>query len=447
MVTLPGADVRVALDRVLLTALRLDRMDRVAPPRLHRHRRARARLARCASAGRAARRACPRGCSRARSATSPGSRARWRRRCVDTWRDLVQAQGRAARRVRAARPPSRSGTRCGASPPTRSSRAVEAALAAGDVERAIGTARALIDELPEWHAAQRAYLRALLALGAPSAGLVARMFPPPPASARRPRISVARLLDRSRALRGGSRELPASASPAMPLEIIGVHDARSLAEGYNRAAAQATGDILVFSHDDIELVTRDFARAAPRASRPLRRDRRRRRVEGDGPPMGPRRPAHIHGHILHAPPPSRAGALLMARASSSRSATASACSTASFIAVRRHVWETHRFDADRYDGFHLYDLDFTWRASGAGARLAVPLDLLAPPSLDGPLRRGVAPLRAALRRAGGPRPARAAAHRADCRRDSTRRSRSTLLRAAMLYFRYGAPIGVAEPPR
>ncbi len=46
-----------------------------------------------------------------------------------------------------------------------------------------------------------------------------------------------------------------------------------------------------------------------------------------------------------------------------------------FIAVRRHVWETQRFDDERYDGFHLYDLDFTWRASNAGARLAVPLDL------------------------------------------------------------------------
>ena len=47
-----------------------------------------------------------------------------------------------------------------------------------------------------------------------------------------------------------------------------------------------------------------------------------------------------------------------------------------FIAVRRHVWETTRFDPVRFDGFHLYDLDFTRRASAGGARLAVPSDLL-----------------------------------------------------------------------
>ena len=44
-----------------------------------------------------------------------------------------------------------------------------------------------------------------------------------------------------------------------PIEIIGIHDARSLAEGYNRGIAQAKGETLILSHDDIEILTLDFA--------------------------------------------------------------------------------------------------------------------------------------------------------------------------------------------
>ena len=44
-----------------------------------------------------------------------------------------------------------------------------------------------------------------------------------------------------------------------PFEIIGVHDARSLAEGYSRGIARSRGEILVLSHDDIRILTPDFA--------------------------------------------------------------------------------------------------------------------------------------------------------------------------------------------
>ena len=42
-------------------------------------------------------------------------------------------------------------------------------------------------------------------------------------------------------------------------EMIAIHDAKSLAEAYNRGVAQARGRYLVFSHDDIEIVNDDFA--------------------------------------------------------------------------------------------------------------------------------------------------------------------------------------------
>ena len=45
----------------------------------------------------------------------------------------------------------------------------------------------------------------------------------------------------------------------LPHEIVGISDARSLAEGYNRGLAKARNDIVVFAHDDVEIVSPDFA--------------------------------------------------------------------------------------------------------------------------------------------------------------------------------------------
>src|SRR6266496_1800113 len=47
----------------------------------------------------------------------------------------------------------------------------------------------------------------------------------------------------------------AQAMDPAPYEIVGVHDARSLCEGYNRGAKVARGESLVFCHDDIEFLT------------------------------------------------------------------------------------------------------------------------------------------------------------------------------------------------
>ena len=106
--------------------------------------------------------------------------------------------------------------------------------------------------------------------------------------------------------------------------------------------------------------------------------------------------------------------------------------------MRRHVWETHRFDAERYDGFHLYDLDFAWRASGAGTRLAVPLDLLL-------LHRSAGRYDVAWRRYARRFVAQAGLdplHPPSPGGLQVRLDTPELidaLRAAMLHFRYGAP--------
>jgi len=46
-----------------------------------------------------------------------------------------------------------------------------------------------------------------------------------------------------------------------------------------------------------------------------------------------------------------------------------------FLAARREVLERIRFDEDTFDGWHLYDLDFTFSAHLAGFRTAVCHDL------------------------------------------------------------------------
>jgi hypothetical protein len=251
---------------------------------------------------------------------------------------------------------------------------IDAALRSHNGTEALDAARALINDYPEWRAAHRAYLQVLLAWSRGQPDLVTRMFPSPPPPSRAPRISVVICsIDPQKFVTVTASYRQRFAGYA--LEIIGVHDAKSLAEGYNRAAAKATGDLLVFSHDDIELVTADFA---PRLLTHLDR------YDGigvagssriTGPEWDHAGQRHIHGHILHVPPQGQTGVLLMAFGSQAPVCEGVRGLDGVFLAVRRHVWETHRFDAERYDGFHLYDLDFTWRASGAGARFAVPLDL------------------------------------------------------------------------
>src|SRR5262245_66079790 len=46
-----------------------------------------------------------------------------------------------------------------------------------------------------------------------------------------------------------------------------------------------------------------------------------------------------------------------------------------FLAMRRDVPRAVAFDAETFDGFHLYDLDFSFRAHRAGYKLGVAPEL------------------------------------------------------------------------
>jgi hypothetical protein len=156
-----------------------------------------------------------------------------------------------------------------------------------------------------------------------------------------------------------------------PHEVIGIHDARSMCEGYNRGIAKSRGEVVIFSHDDIEIITPEFSR------------RLFSRLEtydllglagtsrvcdakwlAAGPPYQFGQVSHAHpGHFVvdmygaHSPVIGGIQAV-----------------DGIFMAMKRAVVEKISFD-ERYEGFHCYDVDFTFAAFRAGFKLAVVNDI------------------------------------------------------------------------
>lgn len=157
-------------------------------------------------------------------------------------------------------------------------------------------------------------------------------------------------------------------------ELILISDAQSLAEAYNRGMARAQGDTVIFSHDDIEFLT-------PRTWL----DRLKAHLDifdvvgvaGTtrliGPAWASAGPPFTFCRVgeLDKDAPYR---MLYCGAPASRVANIQALDGL-FFAVKRKVLERVRFDAEHFDGFHCYDVDFTFSAYLAGFQLGVATDL------------------------------------------------------------------------
>lgn len=159
-----------------------------------------------------------------------------------------------------------------------------------------------------------------------------------------------------------------------PYEIIPIHNALSLCEGYNRGVRLSRGDYLVFCHDDIEILAPDFAAR-------LQQHLEEFDVVGvagttllAGSTWADAGFPHLHGMVAH--PADDHGYELMVYGSTRRTIPAIQACDGLFFAARREVMATLKFDEALFDGFHLYDLDFTYRAHLAGLRVAVCNDLL-----------------------------------------------------------------------
>jgi tetratricopeptide (TPR) repeat protein len=166
--------------------------------------------------------------------------------------------------------------------------------------------------------------------------------------------------------------LQAALGPA-PCDFHIVRNPRSLAEGFNQVLDAAQGDVVILCHDDIAFLT-------PRLDLALQRALASADIAGvagatrvGGPAVLWSGHPHVHGWVTYP----RGDALEVAPLSL-RSGVIPGMQALDgvFIALRREAAQALRFDAQVFDGFHFYDLDFTYRAHRAGLRLCVTTDVL-----------------------------------------------------------------------
>jgi Glycosyltransferase like family len=158
-------------------------------------------------------------------------------------------------------------------------------------------------------------------------------------------------------------------------EIIMITDAKSLCEGYNRGFQQSSGVLIVFSHDDIEFVDAEL---------PSRLELHLKKFDvigvagttllTNGAWVSAGDP---HAFALFAYPDEQEGRVLV-KACGRGGATIGNIQALDgcFMAATRKAAEAIDFDAETFDGFHLYDLDFSFRAYLQGLNVAVCRDLL-----------------------------------------------------------------------
>jgi hypothetical protein len=160
-----------------------------------------------------------------------------------------------------------------------------------------------------------------------------------------------------------------------PWELVGIHDARSLAEGYSRGLAQARGETIVFSHDDIEILTPDLGGALAKALEDLDVVG----VVGSTQLVGP---AHAWGGKAYtrgrlAEPAKNGGGVDLVVYNPAPGVTGGLQAIDGvFMAATRAAVAATGFDAATFDGFHLYDIDFSYRAHLSGREVGVTSDVV-----------------------------------------------------------------------
>jgi GT2 family glycosyltransferase len=169
------------------------------------------------------------------------------------------------------------------------------------------------------------------------------------------------------------RRLFGSAGAWIRHEIISIRNARSLAEAYNWAVRNSVADVMVLSHDDVDVLAEDFA---PRLFHHLRSFDVLGVVgstRAGGPAVGWSGHPHLRGWITHHSPGDAQWQvdLLDYRAVAGGIAVLDGV----FLAARREVLRAVPFDAVAFDGFHVGDIDWSLRASRAGFLVAVAADL------------------------------------------------------------------------
>ncbi len=157
-------------------------------------------------------------------------------------------------------------------------------------------------------------------------------------------------------------------------ERIRISDAASMYDGYARGFEKSSGDIVVFSHDDIRFAVPDFAARLAETMSAADIVGVAGTTNVSGPALLWSGHPYLHGAITHKAPADASYELALTSMQGPRIGRAQALDGV-FIAARREWVERVGFDTERIPGFHLYDLDFSYRAHLAGARLTIACDL------------------------------------------------------------------------
>jgi len=158
-------------------------------------------------------------------------------------------------------------------------------------------------------------------------------------------------------------------------EIIGIHNAKSLAAGYNQAVALAKGKYLILSHDDIQILSPDFAaRLLAHLSRfDMIGVAGTTRLHGGAWFLA----GYPHNYQLVITPDTGTDKHVMYVQGYGPLVTPGIQALDGlFLAMRTSVAVNLSFDDVTFDGFHLYDIDLSYRAYLAEYKLAVCRDLV-----------------------------------------------------------------------
>ena len=160
-------------------------------------------------------------------------------------------------------------------------------------------------------------------------------------------------------------------------EFIVIRDARSLAEGHNRGLAAARHPLVAFSHDDVELLSPHPFEALDAALASCDVVGLVGTTRLTGPTWAWSGHPHLFGTVAY-PRPGESSPWKAAVYSLATGAIAGMQALDGlFFAARREAARSVGFDAATFDGFHFYDLDFTYRAHRAGLAVAITTRVLA----------------------------------------------------------------------
>jgi len=154
------------------------------------------------------------------------------------------------------------------------------------------------------------------------------------------------------------------------LEVIRIPDAKGMSEGYNRGIFLSRGEILIFCHDDIEILAVDFYERLlghMEHADVIGIAGTTRLCSGRWDSAGP---PYLYGQVAH-PNPKNGYFELNIWSVPTRRVLGMQAMDGLFLCCQRDCALQLRFDEQVFRNFHFYDIDFTYRAALAGYRLAV----------------------------------------------------------------------------